>query len=77
MDRDNIQYDSVQTDETISPDKTEDKHSLSADIENQETGCFKSLMGFLWSLYRFLFTGYLPENLYTTDFRLFFTLTAI
>ena len=73
MDRDNIQYKPVPPDEPVSSDEAEDEPASS----DEEGGCFNNLKGLLWNLYRFFFTGYLPDNLYTTDFRLFFILTAI
>lgn len=71
------QYYQVPLNETGSSNETEDEPASSDEQENQEDGCFNNLKGLLWNLYRFFFTGYLPDNLYTTDFRLFFILSTI
>lgn len=42
-----------------------------------KTGFFKNVRRKLWNFYRSFFIGYIPDNLYTTDFRLLFILTAI
>ena len=77
MDRANVQYKRVPLDEPAPSDETEDAPASLDEQENQEGGCFNNLRGFLWNLYRFFFTGYLPDNLCTTDFRLIFILTTI
>ena len=42
--------------------------------DTSSIGCFRNM---LWNLRKSFFNGYIPENLYATDFKLLFILTAI